>query len=124
VNDPAALFLKNPELIRNLRIQMRPKRMAVAAAITGIVSLIILPALWPDAPRGVTSGGAWVILAQFFYSNPSPYWWAAGSRASNQSAVRRNRALSITSASHGSLPRTRHGKTPGAPSMAYSSDSA
>jgi hypothetical protein len=55
VNDPAALFLKNPELIRNLRIQMRPRRMAIAAAITGIVSLIILPALWPDTPHGVTS---------------------------------------------------------------------
>jgi hypothetical protein len=56
VNDPAALFLRNPELIRNLRIQMRPKRMAIAAAITGIVSLIILPALWPDAAHGGTSG--------------------------------------------------------------------
>ncbi|HYL69641.1 MAG TPA: hypothetical protein VEX69_10785 [Candidatus Limnocylindria bacterium] len=56
MNDPVALFLRNPELIRNLRIQMRPKRMAVAAGITAIVSLIILPALWPDTPRGTTSG--------------------------------------------------------------------
>jgi len=56
VNDPAALFLRNPELIRNLRIQMRPKRMAIAAAITGIISLIILPALWPDAAHGGASG--------------------------------------------------------------------
>jgi hypothetical protein len=56
VNDPAALFLKNPELLRSLRIQMRPKRMAIAAAITGIVSLIILPALWPDSGPGGRSG--------------------------------------------------------------------
>jgi hypothetical protein len=52
VNDPAELFLRNPELIRNLRIQMRPKRMLVAAAITGIVSLIILPSMFPDASSG------------------------------------------------------------------------
>jgi len=63
VNDPAALFLKNPELIRNLRIQMRPKRMIVAAAITAIVSLIILPALWPDAPGGAASGRGMGYLA-------------------------------------------------------------
>jgi hypothetical protein len=63
VNDPAALFLKNPELIRNLRIQMRPKRMAVAAAITGIVSLIILPALWPDSDPGSSSGSRMGYLA-------------------------------------------------------------
>jgi len=56
VNDPAALFLRNPEIIRNLRIQLRPKRMAIAAAITGIVSLIILPALWPDVQGTTTSG--------------------------------------------------------------------
>ena len=63
MNDPAALFLKNPELIRNLRIQLRPKRMAVAASITAIVSLIILPALWPDAPSGATSGWGMGYLA-------------------------------------------------------------
>ncbi|MGH9714909.1 MAG: hypothetical protein ACRD5M_16565 [Candidatus Acidiferrales bacterium] len=49
MNDPAELFLRNPELIRNLRIQLRPKRMVVAAIITGVVSLIVLPALWPNA---------------------------------------------------------------------------
>lgn len=58
MNDPVALFLRNPEIIRNLRIQLRPRRMLVAAAITGIVSLIILPALWPDSPgRAPSSWG-------------------------------------------------------------------
>jgi hypothetical protein len=63
VNDPAALFLKNPELIRNLRIQMRPRRMVVAAAITAIVSLIILPALWPDSGPSTRSGWGMGYLA-------------------------------------------------------------
>jgi len=56
VNDLGELILRNPELIRNLRIQMRPRRMGVAAAITGIFSLIILPALWSSAGRPYSTG--------------------------------------------------------------------
>jgi len=48
VNDLREVLLTNPELIRNWRIQLRPKRMLIAAAITAIVSLIILPALWSN----------------------------------------------------------------------------
>jgi hypothetical protein len=49
VNDPAELFLRNPELIRNLRIQLRPKRMVIAGILTGIISLIVLPSLWTNS---------------------------------------------------------------------------
>lgn len=56
MNDPAELFLRNPELIRNLRIQLRPKRMVIAGIITGVVSLIILPALWPETLVRSASG--------------------------------------------------------------------
>jgi hypothetical protein len=55
VNDPAELFLRNPELIRNLRIQLRPRRMAIAAIITAIVSVVILPALWSNNSSGYNS---------------------------------------------------------------------
>jgi hypothetical protein len=48
VNDLREVVLTNPELIRNLRMQLRPKRMLMAALITVIVSLIILPALWSN----------------------------------------------------------------------------
>lgn len=56
MNDPGELFLRNPELIRNLRIHLRPRRMGVAAAITAIVSLIILPALWSNSSAASKSG--------------------------------------------------------------------
>jgi len=51
VTDLGELVFSNPELIRNLRILLRPKRMLIAAAITGIVSLVILPALWTNGGR-------------------------------------------------------------------------
>jgi hypothetical protein len=56
VNDVGEMLLRNPELLRNLRIQMRPRRMGVAAAITAIFSLIILPALWSNTGSASKSG--------------------------------------------------------------------
>jgi hypothetical protein len=56
VNDLREVVRDNPELIRNLRIQLRPKRMLMGAAITAIVSLIILPALWSNV-GGIAHSG-------------------------------------------------------------------
>jgi hypothetical protein len=56
VKDLGELVFSNPELIRNLRIQLRPKRMLVAGAITAILSLIVLPALFSNLGPGGRNG--------------------------------------------------------------------
>jgi hypothetical protein len=53
VNDLNEVVISNPELLRNLRIQLRPKRVIMAVVITGVVSLLILPAFWSNLERGI-----------------------------------------------------------------------
>ncbi|MGA8223346.1 MAG: hypothetical protein WB780_16990 [Candidatus Acidiferrales bacterium] len=57
MNDLREMVFNNPELLRNVRIQLRPKRMLMAASITAILSLIILPALWSNV--GATGRTGW-----------------------------------------------------------------
>jgi hypothetical protein len=47
VTDLRALFLENPELRRNLRIELSSKRVLTAGIITGVFALIVLPSLLP-----------------------------------------------------------------------------
>ena len=120
MNDPAALFLRNPELIRNLRIQMRPKRMAVAAIITAIVSLIILPALWPDSSSASRPGWGMGYLASVLIFQSITVLVGGGvaclqsiSREKEQNTFDYQRITRLTPL------ELAMGKMLGAPSMAY-----
>jgi hypothetical protein len=52
-----ALFLDNPELRRNLRIELSSKRVLTAGIITAVFALIVLPSLMP-ANRPVSFGAS------------------------------------------------------------------
>lgn len=53
-------FWQNPEFLRNLRAQMRVKRLLIAGIISGVVSLMILPAMLPrPSSVGVVDGSEW-----------------------------------------------------------------
>jgi ABC-type transport system involved in multi-copper enzyme maturation permease subunit len=47
VNALQQLLFFNPELIRNVRAQLRMKRLAIAAIVSGVISLVIIPAIVP-----------------------------------------------------------------------------
>jgi hypothetical protein len=64
VSDVRALFLENPELIRNLQIELRPRRMLTAGLITAIFALIVLPSLLP-ANRSVGTFGSSAMMTPY-----------------------------------------------------------
>jgi hypothetical protein len=52
------LFLDNPELRRNLRIELSSKRVLTAGIITAVFALIVLPSLLPSSRPGYNAGGS------------------------------------------------------------------
>ena len=54
--DIRALFLDNPELRRNLQIELSPKRLFTAGIITSIFALLVLPSLLSANTRAIQSG--------------------------------------------------------------------
>ena len=54
--DTRALFLDNPELRRNLQIELSPKRLFTAGIITAVFALIVLPSLLSSNATAIQSG--------------------------------------------------------------------
>jgi hypothetical protein len=52
-----ALFLENPELRRNLRIELSSKRLFTAGIITAVFALIVLPSLLTGTRSGINAPG-------------------------------------------------------------------
>ena len=53
-----ALFFDNPELRRNLRIELSAKRVLTAGIITAVFALIVLPSLLPGTKPTTFGSGA------------------------------------------------------------------
>lgn len=119
MNDPAELFLRNPELIRNLRIQMRPKRMAVAAALTGIISLIVVPALWSNLGRGNGSADTGYLTAILVMQSVTIFIGGGIACLQSISREKEQNTFDYQRITRLSPLELTMGKILGAPSMAY-----
>jgi len=114
-----ALFLKNPELRRNFRIELSPKRLVTAAIITGVFALIVLPSLTQRRPA---SGSPYITLYLMAILWSQGITLTLGGAISCWRAVRRERELNtfdyqrITRLSPLELAI---GKLFGAPALAY-----
>lgn len=69
MNELKRLLFSNPELIRNLRIELRPNRMLTAGIISAVVALLVLPSIFSQGAGGRApvqfgpiSGYAFVVL--------------------------------------------------------------
>jgi hypothetical protein len=123
VSDFSALFLKNPELRRNFRIELSSKRSLTAGIITALFALIVLPSLLPGNRPGVGASGFGSIsfyLTAILWSQKITL--TLGGAISCWRAVRRERELNtydyqrITRLSPLELAM---GKLFGAPALAY-----
>jgi len=123
VSDLSALFLNNPELRRNFRIELSSKRLLTAGIITAVFALIVLPSLLPGNRPGVNAGGSGPIsfyLMAMLWSQKITL--TLGGAISCWRAVRRERELNtydyqcITRLSPLELAL---GKLFGAPALAY-----
>lgn len=56
MNGLREVFLENPELRRNLRIELSSKRVVTAGIITAVFALIVLPSLLPAIRPGISAG--------------------------------------------------------------------
>ncbi len=114
-----SLFLKNPELRRNFRIELSPKRLLTAAIITGVFALIVLPSLTQNRPAG---GSPFITLYLMAILWSQGITLTLGGAISCWRAVRRERELNtfdyqrITRLSPLELAI---GKLFGAPALAY-----
>jgi hypothetical protein len=118
-----ALFLNNPELRRNLRIELTSKRLFTAGIITAVFALIVVPSLLPVKQPASTAGGSapisFYLLAMLWSQKIT---LALGGAISCWRAVRRERELNtydyqrITRLSPLELAV---GKLFGAPALAY-----
>jgi ABC-2 family transporter len=59
VNTLAQFLWRNPEFIRNMRAQLRAKRLLIAGIVTGIISLVIIPAMVPHRTSGPSPADEW-----------------------------------------------------------------
>jgi hypothetical protein len=59
VNTLAQYLWLNPEFIRNVRAQLRLKRLLIAGIVSGIVSLVIIPAMVPHRTSGPSPADEW-----------------------------------------------------------------
>jgi len=59
-----ALLIENPELRRNLRIELSSRRVFTAGIITALFALIVLPSLVPG-DRPVAFGGATIVITPY-----------------------------------------------------------
>lgn len=117
-----SLFLKNPELRRNLRIELSPKRLFTAAIITGVFALVVLPSLTQNTRQVNTPGAGYIsfYLTAILWSQRITL--TLGGAISCWRAVRRERELNtfdyqrITRLSPLELAI---GKLFGAPALAY-----
>jgi hypothetical protein len=120
VTDLRALFLDNPELWRNLRIELRPKRVRTAGIITAVFALIVLPSLLPGNRPGIGAGDPSYYLLVVMWTQKITL--ALGGAVSCWRAVRRERELNtydfqrITRLSSLEMAV---GKLFGAPALAY-----
>jgi len=120
VTDLRALFLDNPELWRNLRIELRPKRVRTAGIITAVFALIVLPSLLPGNRPGIGAGDPSYYLLVLMWTQKITL--ALGGAVSCWRAVRRERELNtydfqrITRLSSLEMAV---GKLFGAPALAY-----
>ncbi len=114
-----SLFLNNPELRRNFRIELSPKRLLTAAIITGVFALIVLPSLTQNRPAG---GSPYITLYLTAILWSQRITLTLGGAISCWRAVRRERELNtfdyqrITRLSPLELAI---GKLFGAPALAY-----
>jgi hypothetical protein len=115
----SALFLNNPELRRNFRIELNPKRLLTAAIITSLFALIVLPSLTQNRPAG---GSRYITLYLMAILWSQGITLTLGGAISCWRAVRRERELNtfdyqrITRLSPLELAI---GKLFGAPALAY-----
>lgn len=114
-----SLFLNNPELRRNFRIELSPKRLLTAAIITSVFALIVLPSLTQNRPAG---GSRYITLYLMAILWSQGITLTLGGAISCWRAVRRERELNtfdyqrITRLSPLELAI---GKLFGAPALAY-----
>ena len=119
----SALFLNNPELRRNLRIELSSKRVLTAGIITAVFALIVVPSLIPVNRPAIDAGRpapmSFYLLAMLWSQKIT---LALGGAISCWRAVRRERELNtydyqrITRLSPLELAV---GKLFGAPALAY-----
>ncbi len=115
----SALFLNNPELRRNFRIELSPKRLVTATIITAVFALIVLPSLTQNRPAG---GSRFITLYLMAILWSQGITLTLGGAISCWRAVRRERELNtfdyqrITRLSPLELAI---GKLFGAPALAY-----
>jgi hypothetical protein len=120
VIDWRELFLDNPELRRNLRIELRPKRVVTAGIITAVVALVVLPSVLTGNRSGNVTGGASSYLMVVMWSQKITL--TLGGAISCWRSVKRERELNtfdfqrITRLSPLELAV---GKLLGAPALAY-----
>jgi hypothetical protein len=120
VTDWRALFLDNPELWRNLRIELNAKRALTAGIITALFALVVLPSLLSANRSGSGAGGSSPYLTAVLWSQNITLM--LGGAISCWRAVRRERELNtydfqrITRLSPLELAV---GKLLGAPALAY-----
>ena len=114
-----SLFLNNPELRRNFRIELSPKRLLTATIITAVFALIVLPSL-TEHSRAAGAGYISIYLTAILWSQKITL--TIGGAISCWRAVRRERELNtfdyqrITRLSPLELAI---GKLFGAPALAY-----
>ena len=119
MSDLNALFLNNPELRRNFRIELSPKRLVTATIITTVFALIVLPSLTQNRPAGASPYITLYLMAVLWSQGIT---LTLGGAISCWRAVRRERELNtwdyqrITRLSPLELAI---GKLFGAPALAY-----
>jgi len=117
------LFLENPELRQNLRIELSSNRVLTAGIITAVFALIVVPSLLPGNRPGISAGGfgpiSFYLMAMLWSQRIT---LTLGGAISCWRAVRRERELNtydyqrITRLSPLELAV---GKLFGAPALAY-----
>jgi hypothetical protein len=124
VTDLRALFFDNPELRRNLRIELSPRRLFTVGLITAVFALIVLPSLVPgNRPIASTLNAALMTPYLLVVLWAQKITLVFGGGVSCWRAVRRERELNtfdfqrITRLSPLELAV---GKLFGAPALAYS----
>ena len=119
MSNRSSLFLNNPELRRNFRIELSPKRLVTATIITAVFALIVLPSLTQNRPAG---GSRYITLYLMAILWSQGITLTLGGAISCWRAVRRERELNtfdyqrITRLSPLELAI---GKLFGAPALAY-----